>query len=322
MLYLSHQNIVAMGNDWRTIIQGIRNACLALAQGDFCQPIKPYVTFKDSPNRIIAMPAHLGGEVDYAGIKWIASFPGNIDRGIARAQSVTALNNSQTGVVEAIINTSYISAVRTAAVTGLVIEEFLEARPGARALTIGLNGFGVIGQTHIAMLADICPDLIETIAVFDPRGVDLSGFDSPLKDKIKAVDSWQQAFDGADVFITATTSAKGYIDGEAKAGSLHLNVSLRDYQPAFRHQVDHMLVDNWEEICRHNTDVENMHLAGLLDKEDTLNLPQLISEKSFKGLAADEVVMFNPMGMAVFDIATAVHFYQAASASGIGTRLD
>ena len=322
MLYLSHQDILKLPVNWAELIESIATACHALAADDFCQPIKPYVTFENSPNRIIAMPAFIGGEVNSAGVKWIASFPNNIEYGIARAQSVTILNNAQTGVPETIINTSLVSALRTAAVTGLVIREYLEAKPVLSNLKLGVVGFGVIAQTHLEMLAALFSDSISEVRVFDPRGVDLSKVPEALQNKVSSVSSWQESFEDIDMFITATTSAKGYIDAKAKPGSLHLNVSLRDYVPAFCKQVDVMLVDNWEEICRHNTDIENMHLAGLLNKSATIDLPSLISKQLFNSLKSDDIVMFNPMGMAVFDLATGVYVKDLAEEKSIGTLLE
>lgn len=57
---------------------------VCLANNEFAQPIKPYLRYNNLKNRIIAMPAYAGGECDMAGIKWIASYPDNINQ-IGRA---------------------------------------------------------------------------------------------------------------------------------------------------------------------------------------------------------------------------------------------
>ncbi|MBQ4862222.1 hypothetical protein J8L98_11040 [Pseudoalteromonas sp. MMG013] len=322
MQYLSHQDLTNLEVNWNLLIDKVSDACEAIYQEDYCQPIKPYVTFENSPNRIIAMPAHLGGEVDLAGIKWIASFPGNLELGIPRAQSVTILNDTKTGVPKSIINSSLVSAMRTAAVTGLVIREYFEAKPHRQQWDISILGFGVIAQHHLAMISALFADKVSSIRIYDPRGVDIASVPQNLASRVNAVSSWEEAFADADMIITATTSAKGYMHGKAKPGSLHLNVSLRDYDAQFRGQVNCMLVDKWEEICRQNTDVEYMYKAGLLNKEETTSLAELVCSKVFSTINDDDVVMLNPMGMAVFDIATGYYVCEASKQQGIGTILS
>lgn len=127
MLYLNTENIQDIGIEWKELTGVIRTATGALHENDYSQPIKPYLRYGDPKNRIIAMPAYVGGGAPLAGIKWIASFPDNIYKNKLRANSVTILNEHDSGVPICVINTSMISAVRTAAVSGVLVEEYLPA---------------------------------------------------------------------------------------------------------------------------------------------------------------------------------------------------
>jgi len=322
MRYLNTKDINDLGQDWPGLISVIEQAVIMIDKNDFSQPIKPYLRFREPRNRIIAMPAYIGGDIDVAGIKWIASFPDNINKGLSRAQSVTILNDTGTGAPFCIINTSLVSGIRTAAVSGLIVRKYIEAKQIKGKLKVGMTGFGPIGQLHLGMINGMLGSSLETVCLHDIRPLDLSQYPNPVGDKLRVCNSYEEAFEDADIFITATVSKEPYISIRPKPGSLHLNVSLRDYRSGFIAYVDRMIVDNWEEVCRENTDIERMFLNEGLKKEDTIDIATVVNRFVPQYLKQDEVVMFNPMGMAVFDMAIAKHYYDLAQAAGVGCELN
>jgi ornithine cyclodeaminase len=320
MLYLDERDIRAIGVDWRETVDVIEQAVRCLAADDFAQPIKPYLRYRDKRNRIIAMPAFVGGPFDVAGLKWIASFPGNIDRGIPRAHSILVLNDAGTGAPIAIVNTALLSIIRTASVTGLVLRAFDAVRP-LRAVKLGMTGFGPIGQNHLRMCAALLGPRLERVSIYDVREVS-PAIDFMDASRVSVVKSWQEAYDDADVFITCTVSPAPYIDRRPKPGSLQLNVSLRDYTPAVYDWVKGgIVVDDWEEVCRESTDIEVLHREKGLRKEDTRSIVDVVAGGALSAVPADRPVMFNPMGMGVFDIATAAYYVKKAREEKIGTLL-
>src|SRR5437867_1983816 len=79
-------------------IRIVREAYLAHADGQSVNPDSYFLKFPDKPDcRIIALPAYLGNNFGVAGLKWIASYPANIQRGFPRASAVLVLNNYETG---------------------------------------------------------------------------------------------------------------------------------------------------------------------------------------------------------------------------------
>ncbi len=321
MLYLNEKNLEAIGLDWNKSIDIIEDAVRCLSSGDFAQPVKPYLRYRDLTNRIIAMPAFIGGAFDMAGIKWIASFPGNIHKGIPRAHSVVILNESGTGQPVGIINTALLSIIRTAAVTGLVIRAFDKVRP-LNNINLGITGWGPIGQHHLKMANALLGDKITKISLYDLQKIDPSSIDWMDTGKIRVTDSWQEAYRDADVFMTCTVSKAPYIDLTPKKSSLQLNVSLRDYQTSIFDDVkDAIIVDDWEEVCREKTDIEMMHLDKGLKQEDTKSIIDVVANDCIKNYKEEQPVMFNPMGMAVFDIAMGAYYLQTAKEKGIGQQL-
>ncbi len=322
MIYLNEKDLREIGIDWEKMIDVIEAAVRCLGKSDFAQPVKPYLRYRDLKNRIIAMPAFIGGDFDTAGIKWIASFPGNIHNGIPRAHSVVILNKAETGQPVGIINTALLSILRTAAVTGLMIRHFEKVRP-LQKINLGIIGWGPIGQYHFKMCNRLLGDRISRISLYDLRPIDKSTIDFEDKDKIVIAENWQEAYRDADVFMTCTVSSAPYIDLPPKKGSLQLNVSLRDYKTAiFDHVKDCIIVDDWEEICREKTDVEMMHLEKGLTEEQTKSIVDVVVNDCMKDYPADLPVMFNPMGMAVFDMALGTYYLREASQRKVGRQLE
>ncbi len=50
-----------LGINWPSLLPVIEDATRLISSGESCQPVKPYLRFPDPANRIIAMPAWLGG---------------------------------------------------------------------------------------------------------------------------------------------------------------------------------------------------------------------------------------------------------------------
>ena len=321
MLYLGNNDIPKIGLNWNRTIDVIEKAVKCLHSNDYAQPIKPYLRYRDLTNRIIAMPAFVGGDIDLAGIKWIASFPNNIKHNIPRAHSVVILNETNTGVPLCIINTALLSIIRTASVSGLMLRYFLKARP-LKNINVGIIGWGPIGRHHFKMCTELLNSKINNIRLFDLRGINLGEIDSPYKDKITVTRNWQDAYRDADIFITCTVSDAPYIDEEPKAGSLLLNVSLRDYKVDIYDYTKAIIVDDWEEVCREKTDIEMMHLEKGLSKEDTKSIVDVVCNDCLKDYPENESIMFNPMGMAVFDISMGRYYFDKAKAMGIGLSLE
>ena len=247
-----------------------------------------------------------------AGIKWIASFPNNIHNNIPRANSVTVLNNSQTGEVEAIINTVEVSKIRTSAVSGLLLDRYL--RKFKEKVKVLIIGFGPIGQTHYDLLRNYFSDKIEKVSIYDLRKIEYYNFHP----NDNFIEDWEREFQTADVVITTTVSRERYINAKPKNNSLLLNVSLRDYKTEMFDKVkEHIIVDNWEEVNRENTDIENYYLNCGLQEKDVVTIYDALTDDYFK----EGVYFFNPMGMAIFDIAIATYYYKKAKKENIGKEL-
>src|SRR5215213_532552 len=155
------------------ILRVVRLAYEAHARHQTALPFSTFLRFpNDDKNRVIALPAYLGDSFNIAGIKWISSFPGNIERNINRASAVIILNSPQTGRPEAIIEGSIISAKRTAASAALAAQQVhnISSETG-----FGLIGAGPINFEVVRFLLAAQPQLTKCV-VFDPDITRVSQF--------------------------------------------------------------------------------------------------------------------------------------------------
>lgn len=322
MLYLNNTDVKGLPRNWSEMVDIVETAVRITDSGHYAQPLKPYLRYNNLLNRLIAMPAYLGGSIHTAGLKWIASFPGNIDSNLPRAHSVIVLNDPDTGIPQAILNTPIPSILRTAAVSGLMIRHFNQVRPNHR-LRIGIIGWGPIGQMHYEMCSHMFSDLIDQIMLYDIRGVSTESMESlSMEGRTRIAKSWQELYEDSDLIITCTASTERYIDREPTKGSFLLHVSLRDYEVNVLTQIKAVIVDDWQEVCRENTDIEALHLQCGLVESHTKSLGDVVCRKALTTFTSEQTVLFCPMGMAVFDIAIADYIVQQAYNYQIGKDLE
>jgi 2,3-diaminopropionate biosynthesis protein SbnB len=304
------------------ILETVQAAYEAHAAGASTLPHSSFLHFPDEPrNRIIALPAYLGEEFEIAGIKWIASFPGNRAAGLERASAVVIVNSARTGRPQAILEGSIISAKRTAASAALAARRL---HIGERVTSAGLIGCGVINQEIAGFLRIVFPE-ISMLAIYDSSVRNAEFFREQCAEHLPGIDvvigrDVNDIFESTSLVSLATTASEPHIfDLSACApGSTLLHISLRDLAPQLILSHDN-IVDDPDHVCRARTSV---HLAE-----------QLIGHRRFirctladitRGLAParnapDDIAIFSPFGLGVLDLAISKLVLDRAAATQLGT---
>ncbi|MEU5093668.1 2,3-diaminopropionate biosynthesis protein SbnB [Streptomyces sp. NPDC020996] len=293
----------------------VQDAYLAHHHGGTINPDSYFLRFPDKPEaRIIALPALLRGEPTVAGIKWISSFPNNLDRGLPRASAVLVLNDYDTGHPFACLEASQISAARTAASAALAAERL---RGGPRADRVTVVGAGVISRTVLEFLRDlewsvgevVVHDTVAAYAERSARHARTLGF------RARAEESLRGAVADADLVVLATTAAAPYITepGFFAAGQTVLNISLRDIGPELVAQA-HNVLDDVQHCLKAGT---SPHLAaekfGTREFIDGTLAGLLLDEYA---LTSAKPVIFSPFGLGVLDLAVGGLVLAAGLADG------
>lgn len=296
--------------DRRLILNAVRDAYLSFEAATTSNPHSHFLRFADFPSsRIIALPARMRtGDRDVAGIKWVASFPGNHEVGLPRASAVVVLNDMATGRPVALLEASQINIARTAASAALVLSALLGE--SARIASVGLIGGGPVGQEIVAYVAAAGHEL-NHLVVHDrldesaTRAVELL---APNAESV-VTGTLQDALE-CDVVVTATTAAEPYIDVPPRAKQVYLNISLRDFSPVALQGAANV-VDDIEHCVREYT---SPHLTALeLGHTDFIvtTIPRLLHGETVD-LARGVVV--SPFGLGVLDLAVAATVLERSDA--------
>jgi 2,3-diaminopropionate biosynthesis protein SbnB len=306
------------------LIETVRDAYEIKEEGDCHVPNCPFLRFPgNSVDRIIPKPAFLGGQFQATGIKWVASFPANLGKGLERASAVIVLNSAETGQPLAIMEGSVISACRTAASAALAATTL---RGGLPARTVGIFGCGFINFETLRFLLAARPEVetirlydlsIERAATFQGKAEELSGGRS-----IRIAEAGAELFASSDIVAIATTALVPHLEslGDASDDCVILHTSLRDFMPRAVLAADNV-VDDIEHACSNGSSLD----LAARERGDRAFIRTTIGAI----LRGDEPpriggkpVMFNPFGLGILDIAVAHRTVSLAGKEHKGRRVE
>ncbi|MEU6115245.1 2,3-diaminopropionate biosynthesis protein SbnB [Streptomyces sp. NPDC047117] len=308
---------VLAGHEKRTL-ELVAEAYRVHGEGDTVNPPSYFLRFPDRPSsRIIALPASIGGGTRVEGLKWISSFPENVAAGIPRASAVLVLNDYDTGYPFACLESSIISAARTAASAALAAD--LLSRDRDRPRRVGFIGTGLIARHIHTYLAGTGWDFDE-VGVHDLSAEHAAGFASYVTDsgaggRVTVHERAEDLVRSSDLVVFATVAAKPHVTDVTWFAHhpLVLNVSLRDLAPQVLLDSANV-VDDIEHCLKADTSPHlTEQLTGNRDFIDG-TLYDVIDGRL--RVPADRTVVFSPFGLGVLDLALGKHVYDAVRESG------
>jgi ornithine cyclodeaminase len=308
----------------KLVLEAVQKAYEIHARGASSLPHSSFLHFPDSDkDRIICLPAYLGEDYQLAGVKWIASMPDNVARGMERASAVIILNDRVTGRPKAVMEGSIISKQRTAASAALASRVLAPGEPDA----IGFVGCGPINTAVAQFLAATWPNVRRFMAFdLDPSRADVLG--EALHAQIPGVHftiapSLQALLGSCPMVAFATTAIKPYLDDldACPAGATILHVSLRDLS-ADAILSNHNVVDDLDHVNRAATSI---HLASeRVGNTDFIHssLGDLLLGNAQLPERDERKIIFSPFGLGVLDLAVADLAQDKIARSGSGTIVE
>lgn len=300
------------------IIDIVSQGYLLHHRGKTVNPDSYFLRFDDRPEaRIIALPAavrEFGENKSVSGIKWIGSYPQNIDANLQRASAVIILNDYNTGYPFACLEASQISSARTAA-SAVLAARHLHGN-GKYGASLGIIGAGVIARTILSYFAADGWQF-DNVHVHDQSLDHRDAFvrnlneTSPGTMQGATLDETLQS----SIVVLATTAGKPWIKENYswRPDQVVLNVSLRDIGPETILRSNNVL-DDINHCMKANT---SPHLASQsVGNQDFVNgtLAQIMEGEA--NLDVNKLTIFSPFGLGLLDLCVAMFLYQKGVESG------
>jgi ornithine cyclodeaminase len=301
----------------------MRDALVSLAEGRVYQPLRTIVRPPDAAGVMGLMPSYSSGAHAAFGLKAICVFGGNPARGMDSHQGAVLLFSAETGELQAVVNASAVTAVRTAAVSGVATQAL--AREDACDLAV--IGAGVQARSHVEAMSHVrrikrCRVASRSMESAQRLADELKG---GCAFPVEAVETIEEALRDADLIVTATNSAEAVVRREWVREGAHIN-AVGSCTPNTR-ELDaatvagsSMFVDSVESVLNEAGDYLRALHEGIIGSEHIRAELGGVLRGTKPGRTSDgEITLFKSLGLAVEDLAAAEYLYRKSKETGAGT---
>ena len=296
----------------------------ALARGEAILPLRSILWLPERVGALATMPGALP-EDRVLGLKAITLFPGNEGTPLDTHQGAVLLFDGERGSLLAVVDATSITAIRTAAVSGVATR--LLAREDAGDLAI--LGSGVQARSHLEAMRSVRTIRRVRVASRSPESARRFAERESRRQgvAIEAVATPREAVEGADLICTATSAREPVLRGEWLSAGVHVN-AVGSSVPTAR-ELDGGAVARARLYCDRRESL--VHEAGdylIALREGAIREDHVAGEigevaigKAPGRRAPDEITLFKSLGLAIEDVASARHVYEKAKRAGAGRAL-
>jgi len=325
ILILNHDDVVKL-LPMKECIAVMREALTRLANGEVHQPLRTIIRPPGAKGVMGLMPSYVSGDEAAYGLKTVCVFPENPAIGKDAHQGAVLLFSAETGELLALMNASAITAIRTAAVSGVATD--LLAREDASDLAI--VGAGVQARTHLLAMAEVraikrCRIVSRTIEHAQQLADEMRG---RVPFPLEPVATVEEALRSADLIATVTNAKEPVVLREWISPGVHLNV-VGSSTPHTR-EVDTatiaasvLFVDRRESTLNEAGDYLFAAREGAIGPDHICaELGEVLTGENPGRTSPDEITMFKSLGLAIEDLASANYLYRRAKESNSGAWVE
>ena len=325
LLVLSHTEVLEL-LPIKECIAVMREALIALAAGKVHQPLRTIIRPPDANGVMGLMPSYKSGDSAAFGLKAICVFPGNPAKGLDSHQGAVLLFSAETGELLAMMNASAITAIRTAAISGVATDLLARVDAG----NLAMLGSGVQARAHLVAMSHV--RFIKRCRIASRHIEHARKFAEEMRPDfpfaLEPVETIEEALDGADLIVTATTAVEPIVSREWISAGAHLNV-VGSSTPNAR-EVDSetmaaasLFVDRRESTINEAGDYLFAARDGLIGPSHICaEIGEVLKGDKPGRKSPDEITLFKSLGLATWDLFAGEYVYRRAKESSVGTWIE
>ncbi|MGE1106555.1 ornithine cyclodeaminase family protein [Bacillus wiedmannii] len=323
--------LVISANEQRNLVnmnEVIEYAALALKEFSAKRtitPIRGSLPFANEKNTALIMPSVAEG-LEALGLKVVTVVPENKKVGKKTINGIVMLSDFQTGEPLALLEGSYLTMIRTGALSGVATKHL--ARHNAKTLCIIGTGEQAKG---IAEAVFAVRD-IDKVILYNRTEEKANAFSQYIQERFSKPTyvhtNANEAISEADIIVT-TTNASTPVFSEKLQKGVHVN-AVGSFRPNMQELPSHaiagankVVVESKEAALEETGDLQVPIQEGLFKASDIhAELGQIISGEKDGRKNEEEITIFKSVGLAVVDIIVAKYLYEKAVERGIGNRIE
>ena len=292
--FLTAENVLAAVSPERAV-EAVREGFIAYAKGEWTMPPKIYVAAYPNGD-FRAMPAIGAG---HAVLKWVTSFPANLERGLPTVKAIVLVSDAETGMPVAVLEGSALTALRTGAAAVLAAETLGRRK----AKTVAVIGAGVNGKA--------------TARTFLARGREVMIWDldserarAAAEELGATVAADREEALAADIVATVTPAYEPLISESFLRPGQH--VSLMGADGPGKCEIDpreiartHVFCDEWAQAS-HAGELQHSVREHLVKREQVTQLGDVLAGLAPGRANGKEITTFDSTGLAIQDLALAL----------------
>ncbi|EOO75065.1 ornithine cyclodeaminase [Bacillus cereus VD021] len=323
--------LVISANEQRNLVnmnEVIEYAALALKEFSAertITPIRGSLPFANEQNTALIMPSVAEG-LEALGLKVVTVAPHNKKIGKKTINGIVMLSDFQTGEPLALLEGSYLTMIRTGALSGVATKHL--ARHNSKTLCI----IGTGEQAKGIAEAVLAVRDIEKVTLYNRTEEKAYAFAQYIQETFNkpayVYRDPNEAISEADIIVT-TTNASTPVFSEKLQKGVHIN-AVGSFRPSMQELPSHaiagankVVVESKEAALEETGDLQVPIKEGLFEASDIhAELGQLISGEKAGRENDEEITIFKSVGLAVVDIIVAKYLYEKAMERGVGTTIQ